>query len=467
MDSTVTSNATTAANATALKENSENKSTDITLADGTNTKFPTELAVKTYVTGQISTSNAATNSTIAAVQADVDANETASNSAETTLQTNVNTLTSTVSIILTNTNTAIAAVQADVDANETAANAANNLKENASNKSDDVTLADGTNTKFPTELAVKTYVDNQVASGTANNVSGIVALANGGTGSATKNFVDLTTNQIVAGAKSFSDKILVQGVEIGQTNYQNQNTVLGYQSLVNIVSGDNNTAMGFVSMNVLTSGKNNTGMGSYALHNNSVGDGNTAIGEQSLQQTTNSGNTAIGSYSLITNVSGSNNTALGSNADVVTNALTNATAIGYGAKVATNNTIQLGNTSVTNVNTSGALTTGTVTYPNVHNAISGQVLITDGNGVASWAAAPASGDSVTEVADEISANVGQVTFTLTQTPAIKSKVKMYINGIRITNIAYTISGTTLTYVPANNGAYSLIVGDRVQFDYYF
>ena len=94
-------------------------------------------------------------------------------------------------------------------------------------------------------------------------------------------------------------------------------------------------------------------------------------------------------------------------------------------------------------------------------------MITDGNGVASWAAAPASGDSVTEVADEISANVGQVTFTLTQTPAIKSKVKMYINGIRITNIAYTISGTTLTYVPANNGAYSLIVGDRVQFDYYF
>ncbi|WP_339339069.1 MULTISPECIES: hypothetical protein, partial [unclassified Croceitalea] len=43
--------------AIALKEDSANKSTDITLADGTNTLFPTELAVKTYVDNQITTSN--------------------------------------------------------------------------------------------------------------------------------------------------------------------------------------------------------------------------------------------------------------------------------------------------------------------------------------------------------------------------------------------------------------------------
>ena len=192
--------------------------------------------------------------------------------------------------------------------------------------------------------------------GTATNVSGIVALANGGTGSATKNFVDLTTTQTVAGVKNFSDKIRVQGIEIGQTNYQNQNTVLGYQSLVNNVSGNDNTAMGFVSMNALTSGKLNTGVGSYALNANSVGNENTAVGQQSLKNTTNSGNTGIGSYSLTTNVAGTNNTALGSNADVVTNALTNATAIGYGAKVSASHTIQLGNSSVTAINTNGAIT---------------------------------------------------------------------------------------------------------------
>jgi len=108
-------------NALNTKENSSNKSTDATLADATNTKFPTELAVKTYVDGQVVS-------------------------------------------VTNNTTTAIAAVQADVDANEAAANAAIALKEDAINKSTDATLADATNTKFPTELAVKTYVDSQVTS---------------------------------------------------------------------------------------------------------------------------------------------------------------------------------------------------------------------------------------------------------------------------------------------------------------
>ncbi|PCH75896.1 MAG: hypothetical protein COB98_07870, partial [Flavobacteriaceae bacterium] len=41
------------ATAIALKENSANKSTDVNLADTTDTKFPTEKAVKTYVDAQI------------------------------------------------------------------------------------------------------------------------------------------------------------------------------------------------------------------------------------------------------------------------------------------------------------------------------------------------------------------------------------------------------------------------------
>jgi hypothetical protein len=41
-------------------------------------------------------------------------------------------------------------------------------------------------------------------SGTATNVTGIVDIMNGGTGSSTKSFVDLTTAQSVAGAKTFS-----------------------------------------------------------------------------------------------------------------------------------------------------------------------------------------------------------------------------------------------------------------------
>jgi hypothetical protein len=65
----------------------------------------------------------------------------------------------------------------------------------------------------------------------------------------------------------------------------------------------------------------------------------------------------MGSLALYNNT-GSNNTALGYAADVVSGTLTNATAIGNGAKVAASNTIQLGNTSVTDVKTSGTVNAG-------------------------------------------------------------------------------------------------------------
>ena len=48
---------------------------------------------------------------------------------------------------------------------------------------------------------------NQNTTGTAANVTGTVAIANGGTGSETQNFVDLTTIQTVAGNKTFSGDV--------------------------------------------------------------------------------------------------------------------------------------------------------------------------------------------------------------------------------------------------------------------
>jgi hypothetical protein len=75
--------------------------------------------------------------------------------------------------------------------------------------------------------------------------------------------------------------------------------------------------------------------------------------------------------------------------------------------------------------------------------------------------------------DEFTATAAQTTFTFTtatsntgavQTPL--SKPYMFINGTRIKNSAYTwTSGTTVTYIPANNNSYALVVGDRIQFDY--
>ena len=75
--------------------------------------------------------------------------------------------------------------------------------------------------------------------------------------------------------------------------------------------------------------------------------------------------------------------------------------------------------------------------------------------------------TVKEVADEYTAASPQTIFTLTQIPSVNSKVKMYINGVRISNTAYSNTGTLLTYDPAKNGLYSLVTGDRIQFDYFY
>ena len=54
-------------------------------------------------------------------------------------------------------------------------------------------------------------VASATTAATAGNVTGIVQIANGGTGSATQNFVDLTTDQTVAGTKTFSGTLSGNG----------------------------------------------------------------------------------------------------------------------------------------------------------------------------------------------------------------------------------------------------------------
>lgn len=49
-------------------------------------------------------------------------------------------------------------------------------------------------------------------------VSGILAIANGGTGSSTKNFVDLSNSQTVSGTKTFSNNILCNALRSATTN---------------------------------------------------------------------------------------------------------------------------------------------------------------------------------------------------------------------------------------------------------
>ena len=193
--------------------------------------------------------------------------------------------------------------------------------------------------------------------------------------------------------------LFVNGLTVGRGKGNIvSNTANGVNALVYNTTGANNTATGLNALVYNTTGYGNTASGSYALYQNTTGSNNTASGYAVLfQNTTGSENTAIGQGALFSNYTGSNNTAIGLEADVESGALTNATAIGAGAKVNASNTIQLGNTSVTNVKTSGTLTAGAVTYPNVHNTIAGQVLTTNAAGVASFttpaAELPSSGNT--------------------------------------------------------------------------
>ena len=65
------------------------------------------------------------------------------------------------------------------------------------------------------------------------------------------------------------------------------------------------------------------------------------------------------------------------------------------------------------------------------------------------------------------ATANQTSFILSQIPSIYSKVKMYINGIRVSNESYSLSSRTVAYDSSKNGDYDIKAGDRIQFDYYY
>jgi hypothetical protein len=164
----------------------------------------------------------------------------------------------------------------------------------------------------------------------------------GATGAVNLGAYDLTVNGVTAGRGALS---------------RSNNYAYGYAVLSSNTTGNYNNAFGHQVLTANTTGQENSGFGEYALPKNIGGNYNTAMGTAALKENTSgNGNTGFGYQTLLTNSTGSNNTALGHQANVGANNLTNATAIGNGATVSASNTIQLGNTSVTNVNTSGAIT---------------------------------------------------------------------------------------------------------------
>ena len=227
-------------------------------------------------------------------------------------------------------------------------------------------------------------------------------------------------------------------------------TFFGYQA-GNFSTGTRNTANGFQALFSNTTGAQNTAIGNQSLLKNTTGSRNTATGSQALKKnTTGFRNTAFGDSTLFTNTIGSLNTAIGYLADVVDNNLTNATAIGAGALVLASNTIQLGNSTVTDVQTFGTITT---TKGVVANGYTTAVKITNI-------------DYTLTPDDDIVSASGSIFIYLPTAVGIKGRKYTIINSgsatVKIIS-SETINGIAAIYYPLNNQyQYITVVSDGVR-----
>jgi|GEM_PF-1113335 len=197
---------------------------------------------------------------------------------------------------------------------------------------------------YNTAMGYQTLWSN--SSGGYNTAIGPLALYSNSTGlnNIAIGSLSLTTNTVGGGN-------IAVGINAMQLNTTGSyNTVVGGTALSHNVSGSYNCAIGVLSLNSNGIGSDNVAIGYMSSWQNSIGTLNTALGNASLLgNTTGTGNTAIGRLGLQANGTGSYNTSLGCQANVNAANLTNATAIGYNAIVNSSNTMQWGNSAITDI----------------------------------------------------------------------------------------------------------------------
>ena len=237
--------------------------------------------------------------------------------------------------------------------------------------------------------------------------------------------------QTVTGSKTFSSIIVgsISGNAATATKLATPVTINGTS-----FDGSGNISISTNTANALTF--NNSGTGDVS---GSTFNGSTA---RTISYNTIGAAPSIGSSSI---------TTLGT----ITSGTWNASTV----------SVAKGGTGATTLIVNGVLIgNGTNAVTSVAPSTNGNILTSNGT---TWVSSTPSLTQIREIADEFSATFFQISFTLTQTPSVNSKIKMFINGVRISNSAYSISGTTLTYNATNNGAYYLTTSDRIQFDYYY
>ena len=275
----------------------------------------------------------------------------------------------------------------------------------------------GTNTTGSNNTANGFFALSQNTTGSDNTANGFFALSQNTTGTGNTANGNFALNSNTTGGYNTANGS--NALNLNTSGYNN--TANGNSALYQNTTGSNNTANGSSALSSNTTGSQNTANGLQALGSNTTGNGNTANGFQALNlNTTGSYNTANGTGALSYSVSGDNNTVVGSGAgsfiadgitinSLINNSVfigsqskaladnqTNQIVIGYNAIGNGSNTVTLGNSDITNVNTSGTLTAGAVTYPKAHGS-AGQVLVTAGSGTLAWTTLTASTTSTSAV----------------------------------------------------------------------
>jgi hypothetical protein len=360
------------------------------------------------------------------------------------------------------------AIGYNADANDGLTNATVIGANATATESNTIQMGDGNITKLITSGKL---VSGTITYPNTDGTSGQVLTTNGSGTLSWANASSASTGVPYTGATSAVNlgayDLTVNGLKIGKgNNSSSANTALGVSALnANAVGANNNTAIGYNAAVANTSGAYNTANGAYALNSNTSGFYNTANGYYAATGiTTGAFNTAIGDQALATNTVGNHNTAIGHKANVSANNLSNATAIGDSAIVTASNTIQLGNTNVTNVNTTGKLKTGAVTYPNT-DGTANQVLTTNGAGVLSWATPSSGGVPYTGATGAV--NLGAYDLTVNGLKIGKGNNAVYSNtalGVSALNANTTGYGNTafgnMTLIQNTTGYSQTAIGDR-------
>ena len=195
-------------------------------------------------------------------------------------------------------------------------------------------------------------------SGAYNSSTGVITIPTNTSQLTNSSFVDLTTAQTVAGAKTFSSDLNVNSLGVGRGGGNiASNTANGAAALGNNTTGFQNTAVGSGALQLNSTGNFNTANGFESLQSNSTGSANTAIGRTALNSnTTGDDNTSIGLSALASNTTGFQNTAIGRNAGYGTGTFPNTTGsnntyVGFqtrgNASTNTNETV-IGSTAIGN-----------------------------------------------------------------------------------------------------------------------